>query len=339
MNNGRKTIITLALIMNVGVNNAWAECDGVLRDGLFRTESIKSNMYLKQQFAARVATMTKADAEKSIRGGITLPIFEIPLGGAYTDSQFESWRQTVNSSTEFQSLLQQENQFLLSVADKTITDAWLGCVTRGGLHLGLNPKDATTVYLTLKWYQTEGGPSTIKIQGDVTPEGATVHSGGEHLRDGAELSVNERVVTLHRAPNAAVSVVVNTTATGKSVYLPKILELPPVPQPPVNRLIQSLMEGRLCMIKFAVNNGDDTLGTIARNAPYSITYNRNDGTYTVTGHAAFKGTRTHADPGPSPTEKKFAIWGAVFRLSDDGIATSTKNSSGNRKFVAPLLCN
>lgn len=300
-------------------------CDAILKDGLFNTYSIKHNALLKQQVAARLTTMTKSEAEKKFAGGANFALDGFPLGADYSDADYNSWVQQVKQSLDVDTLIKNERDILVSVADPTVVNAWVQCMqmNSSGLKATLSPNGPTQISMTVTWIPGPAADMSIEIAEDVEVVGAKLVAAADALKRGAVLQAMTPVVAiLERPENKEVTVALNTKHGGVVAFLP---EIRPVPQPPkpVNHRLQALKSGRPCVVIFPATATGDYLGTIASGATYSLHYDPARGSYTASGYVAgVGGTQEATYGGPPPDQMKFSIWGAVFSFAPDGHVTS-----------------
>lgn len=227
--NLKGVLLAASLVTFSVLAQAQANCDAILRDGVFQTSSVKENSYMRQQFAARLATMSKQQAESKVGGGLTLPIEGIPLGANYSEAEYKAWQQSVRQSLDVDTLVNRETEILTSIGDSVIVNGWVECLKAGagGLKVTLTPQGETAVLLTVTWIPGLGAPDAIFLTDTVTPIGAAFSQGSSLMqKDSRLVRLNSTQALLARKANDAVAVVVNTSVIGGAAYLPRLSKVP-----------------------------------------------------------------------------------------------------------------
>ena len=226
-------ILFVLLLIGVPIaSNAQQDCSVVLQRGAFKSQSVNSNNYVRQVLAAKLSSLSKSEAEKTVGAGANASIYGVPVGANYSDKQYQSWLNDVRQQLDIDDTNSRSDAILSSEGDQTIVNGWVACLTlqSSGVWVKLKPVGAADVELSITYFPGLGGPSEVVLTEDIQPSGAVIQSGASLAKKGSKLTAQNTVlIGLKRTPGESVYVAVNTSVKGGSGYLPKTVTLPPIP--------------------------------------------------------------------------------------------------------------
>lgn len=231
--------LALAVMLFVAMTKAahsQVPCDGVAGN-VFRTEHIKTTDYSRLVLAAHLSKMTYQEAMQHLEGGVTIPIYGVPVNANMSKDDFTSFQETVRQTLDVDQVLQHQTEILVSEGDSNILNAWSGCIQNFyGITAILKDLGTQTLRLTLHYAPPPMSTAAPIVQG-YTLTGGTVIGGQTILaKDSREIGIMAtRFVSIKRDGNQPVYFVLNTENVGDvSAFLP-----PRYTKPPVKRLTWS----------------------------------------------------------------------------------------------------
>jgi hypothetical protein len=200
-------------------------CSDVLTGGTFSTLNFKSNNYARLVLAARLATMTKSEADTKYSAAGNLP--DVPIGGNFSSEDFSKWQNSVKSSLDIDQITQNETAILVSSGDPTIVNAWESCMnSKGGLAAKFERLDDTNVILAFTYYAYPG-QGGVKLSSDVEVIGAGAGYKTNNLIEGTELVPGvSRQIAMTRASDKPMLAIFNTSTGAARAYLPALKKIP-----------------------------------------------------------------------------------------------------------------
>lgn len=215
--------------------DAKADCDGVLRDGVFNELRVNHTDYSKMFLAYRFSQMTAQEARQHINNGTTVILPDgTPLTNEFTDDQFNSWKQSVQSSFSAQSShFEDTSVFQLSASPEILT-AWTNCMNgQHGIVDTTKADDATNVFFTVR-FVASGAVTQATVENSIDIQNATATSSSQlaQFSEGKTINAAQKSVHLKRVQSRQpITITLNTTEGSVTRYVPPILPIPPFPHP------------------------------------------------------------------------------------------------------------
>jgi len=211
------------------------QCDSILKEGIFKTEYLKSSLYGKYILLAKLAHLSKKEADELFAANGIIPIEGFPVGVGYSTGQFNKWKEQVKQKINVKKITGHTNSIYVSEAGKNNLEEWLKCMEmQRGLVIRLESVDRKRAFLKVKWlpYDLMNPRDTIIIPKLL--KGARPSPAGRHLKVGHKIRLKhhqEVTFPLRLKKGEPLWVVIEAEDSGKAaeVYLPPIVDLPPIP--------------------------------------------------------------------------------------------------------------
>lgn len=227
-----RILVAAGLLICLG-SSSWAEdCSDVLKDGTFKKSTYDNSTYVKQLVMARYASMTKEERDAAKDASGKAVIYGIPMEGAYSEDEHESWAQDIRSSLDVENILNSATSIFLTEGDSAVVNAWSGCMAQGGVALILDSRAPANPGLKIIYKPRPGTSGTKQfVEGDLEVVNAEITSGQQFVKSGAELRDVDRRIGLRRIKSDRPIVVrINTSAGGAEAILAAAKTPPDLPK-------------------------------------------------------------------------------------------------------------
>jgi hypothetical protein len=240
MNTASKTVIATALLYGVALLTSpmgYAQnCEAALRDGVFNDFKMVANEYSSMVLAMRLSQMTASEARKKIDAGGSAVIDGLPVGGNFTDQQFEAWRQEVRKSVDFSSIQRNERSISHLTASSDLLREWNNCnQLLGGVISQLAARGATAMVYSIR-FAPRGSVTSAEIVHDIEVTGGKILNRdiAAALKKGRFITAAETKVQIARESlDTPVVITLNTKEGAAEAFVPAIVKLPPFPTKPL----------------------------------------------------------------------------------------------------------
>lgn len=215
-------------------------CDDVLRQGVFDRLETNESSYSSMLWAWKLSQMTASEARSKVAESVTVPIEGMPVGGAFSDEQFNSWKASVQASMNFASFAANKRSVSQLAASATLLANWNTCIAnKEGIVSKLSAKDANILFFEV-FFRPRPSVFKAKIITPINVVGGRIISAQEaaQFQIGKEIQVQGIACQIQRdRPDANVSITLNTDQDVVTEFAPGIVTPPRFPDRPTIEIL------------------------------------------------------------------------------------------------------